>query len=79
MRFKYWLTIIIVFNGIIISPIIYDKYLVPMLTLWVIIIRPLIDYIFIKKRNLPYKGKMLIYSYPFWCFHHKLMFESSKE
>ena len=49
----------------------FGQQVILALCLYVFVYRPIIDYIFIKKRNL-YSGRNLICKYPFWGFKRKL-------
>lgn len=50
----------------------YLKYAIPSLILFIFVYRPIVDFVFIKKREL-YKGTDLWKKYPFWGFNKKLL------
>lgn len=49
------------------------RYPIETLFVYIFVYKPLIDYVYIKKRNL-YKGRNLLLKYPFWGYGSKLLF-----
>lgn len=46
---------------------------IPILLIYILVYKPLIDYFYIKKMKL-YDGRCLILKYPFWVYGRKLLF-----
>lgn len=49
------------------------EYVFETLLIYILIYKPLIDFLYIKKRKL-YEGKNLWLKYPFWGYGSKLLF-----
>lgn len=50
----------------------YLKYPIPVLFIYIFVYKPLVDYFYIKKKKL-FKGRYLIFKYPFWGYSKKLL------
>ena len=50
-----------------------NKYTIETLSVYIFVYKPLIDYVYIKKRNLHKDGNLLL-KYPFWKYGRKLLF-----
>ncbi len=65
--YYFWITIFLI-------PIfLFREYLIEILFGYILVYRPILDYIYIRKMEL-HSGKRLFLKYPFWGFHSKLLF-----
>lgn len=48
------------------------KFTIPAIVIYILIYKPIIDMVYIKKRRL-FKGYFLFLKYPFWGFARKLL------
>lgn len=51
----------------------YLKYPISALFIYIFVYKPLVDYLYIKKKKL-FKGRYLIFKYPFWGYGRRLLF-----